>query len=236
MDTQIWEKLLLLFIGGVMTALGAWFNELRSERRRKNAKLEEAYLAWLNSQASVLARLKELTKSVEREPESIEAHALLMEKFERLHSDLQNLSFALNLAFIYERDREKKALVEGQALLYTKLTEGVGVVIRHHKAHLDFHKTIDEANSLVETGNALVARTGELINSNTDDSKTELSKLTELKQWAERNREEARKNRDKASNHLLTCSANLSEDAKGFSKDVEEIEKQSPALRRALVE
>lgn len=223
MDIQIWDKFLLLIAGGGLTALGAWFNDLRSERRRKSAKLEEAYLAWLNTQSSVLGRLKELTKLAERELESAQAHELLLEKFERLYSELQNLSSALNLAFIYERDRGKKALVEAQALLYAKLTETLSIIISHHKRHLDFRSTIDQAN-------ALVLRFEEMTKSDAANSNVDLAiTSTELYQVARSIHEEA-------TNHLLTCSFKLSTDAKELSKEIKEIEEQSPALRRALVE
>lgn len=223
MDLQIWHNLILLVAGGVLTALGAWLNDLRGERQRKRVKLEEAYLAWLNTESSVLGRLKELTKLAEDAPESMQAHELLLEKFERLHSDLQTLTSALNLAFIYERDRNKKALVEAQSLRYVHLTEILSVIIRHHRGHLDFHATIDEANTLV-------SRTEEMMKSDAANSESDIAgAISEL-------HEKALKARDEASNHLSTCSTELSADAKEISKHVNEIEKQSPAFRRSLTE
>jgi hypothetical protein len=197
MDTQILEKLLLLIAGGVLTALGAWINDVRGERRRKKAKLEEAYLAWLNTEYSVLSRLKELAKLAEREPESLQSHDLLLEKFERLHSDLQNLVSALNQAFIYERDRKKKALVEVQSLIYTQLAENLNIIILHQRTHLDLHTMIDETNNMVFRFDDM--KKSDLVSLSPDLAE----KITELQGTVQLNR-------DDVSNYLSNCSSSLS--------------------------
>jgi hypothetical protein len=223
MDLQIWHNLILLVTGGVLTALGAWINDLRSEGRRKRVKLEEAYLTWLNTESSILGRLKELTKLAEDESKSVQAYELLLEKFERLHSDLQTLTSALNQALIYERDRNKKALVETQSLLYANLTESLSIIVRHHRTHLEFHATIDQAKTLV-------SRTQELMESDTGNSDSDIARMiSKLHQ-------EAHMARDEASDHLSKCSMQLCTDVKEVSEHIKEIEKKSPAFRRSLIE
>jgi hypothetical protein len=237
MDTQVWNNALLLIVGGVLTVLGAWLNDLRSERRRKNAKLEEAYLAWLNTESSILGRLKELTKLAENEPESLQSHELLLEKLVNLHSDLQNLTSALHLALIYERNREKKTLVENQVKIYSLLAEKLRLIVSHHKTHLKFHLIIDQTTAMLDRANTLVAQAEERVRSSVDGSDIdEVGKAAEQYQTVQRYLAEVIRVRDESNNHLSTCASSLSDAAKRLSKDVERIEERSTDFRKVLID
>ena len=149
----MWEKVLLLLAGSAFGSasaiLGAWLNDLRTEKRRKRAKLEEAYIAWLNADTLVRDRLKELVQFVESEEKVAESEELLVEKLERLPADLQTLCSALNTAFVYERSRPKRRLIELQTSLYAHLIESIKIVIAHHKTHVEYHQTVDSTNTML---------------------------------------------------------------------------------------
>ncbi|HVG34176.1 MAG TPA: hypothetical protein VM911_13890 [Pyrinomonadaceae bacterium] len=216
------ENLLLLVAGGVLTALGAWANDVRGERRRKREKLEEAYLTWLNTHSSLIDRLKELARSAETEPETLEAHELLLEKLARLHSDFKDLTAALNLAFIYERDSSKKALLEVQAQIHGQLKEMLGTILAHYKVHLDFQTAIEI------TGDQL-SRVEEIAKSEAVKQRPELGEAVDNLQ------QDILNGRERAHDHLAKCSASLSTSVKRILQHVQNIEESSPALRKLLV-
>ena len=223
MNPDTLEKLLLLIGGGVLTVVGAWLNDWRSEKRRKGTKLEEAYIAWLNSHSLVLGRLKKLATLAENEPASGESYDLLLEKLSQINSDLQNLLSALHAAFIYERDRSKKRLVELHSIRYAALVEILTIIIRHHKTHLEFHETIENSNTVISYLKELQESEGVSVNA---DLAKEIAKV----------QKSAQRNHNKATKHLSGCTASLSTYAKKILKVVDEIDNESPVLRRALAE
>ncbi len=223
MDAQIWDKIFLLIAGGALTALGAWVNDLRNERRRKSVKLEEAYLNWLNTQSKVNGQLKELTRLAEKEPDSVQSHELLLEKFENISSDIHVLTSALNLAFIYERSKNKKVLLENQLSTYVALTELLSVIIRHHKTHLEFHKTINESNSMA-------VKFEKLLKFEADNTSEDLEKRIKDGYL------DSKCNRDEAVEHLSKCTVTVLNDAKELSEEIRKNEADTALLRRMLVE
>lgn len=221
MTPDTWEKVLIGIGGGAVAIFGAWINEWRSERKRNAAKAEAAYLTWLNSYTGILSKLKELAYLAEREPESVEAHELLFEKLDLINTELQGLIVALNTAMLYERKPQKRAVAELHSARYTKLVDILTVVIRHHRLHLRFRVTITSWEELLGTLDGIKE-------SDTTHQTAEMEKqIAKHKRTAQREVNQCVK-------HLTSCSARLSDDAKGISKMVAEIEQEAPLLRREL--
>jgi phytoene dehydrogenase-like protein len=219
---QILEKILLLVAGGVIAALSAWFADFRSERRRKTVKLEEAYLAWLNSQSTVLRGLRELTELAEGRPKSAEEHALILEKFDRLYSELQSLRASANQAFMYERVDEKKTLLDLQSKAYEALSEALRLTVRHQKLHLEWIP-------LIESAREIASQCQEMLKLPAVDADPVLKAKIEEKM------DKAQSYINRTNEHLAKCNDSLIEDLKGISTDVKKDIEKSSVLRRALV-
>ncbi|MBA3497326.1 MAG: hypothetical protein H0T86_09485 [Gemmatimonadales bacterium] len=93
----------LVFIGSILTILGAELKGLWTERVRKIHKAEEAYIEWLSTMDGVLAGLQTLTKHVKTEPNSVEELRKALGELEQLGRNLLSLQRAGNAVFVYER-------------------------------------------------------------------------------------------------------------------------------------
>ena len=222
MDKQIVNSLLLLIAGGLLTILGAWLNDIRSERRRVRAKLEEAYLAWLNNEVSLISRLKELSRLAKSEPKSLQEHDQLIERATQLHSDLQALTSALNFAVVYERNKKKRILLEKQSGIYSDLVDSLDIIIRHHKTHLDIRDLVGKMDALLLRIDAM---------KKTEGAQKKEDVLESLSQFEA----SVMKNREEAYEHLSKCGSSLGEDAGDISRYVKELEKEASELRNLLV-
>ncbi len=221
-------------IGGALTLFGAWLSDLRSEKRRKRAKLEEAYHKLLDGTVLAVHRLKAISELAEKQPESIDSHATLLEKMESLRSDLQGLISALNLAFLYESNWEKRELLESHVTVYELLAVRLGVIVAHHKTHINFESLIDRSDEIIKSATDKIT-TLETMRSKETDANPELKKrIAEEHRCAMHTREEANRVREYGRHHLTSCSANLVDDAKCLGNDIARIEQMTPRLRRII--
>ena len=99
----------------------------------------------------------------------------------------------------------------------------MSIIISHHKSHLDFHAEIEHINALIPR---LATRIEQVTKTDTASLDADLAGLIG----------ELRQETYFISNNLSEYSLNISTLAKVLSQIVVEIEEQTPAFRKALVE
>jgi hypothetical protein len=190
------EKVCLLLAGGIMTVLGAWLNDVRSERRSRKAKLEDAYIAWLSSQSSVLARLRAYLYLAQQKDE--QPATGLIEALDRVHTEIGALTGALNTALVYESDRTRRRLIELQSSHSCALADGVSLVLLHQRLYHHFDAliragaTMEISTTTMERELGVVAQeVTQIVQTSADNGETNLrSEAIALEgrmraQWAE---------------------------------------------------
>jgi hypothetical protein len=223
MAADVSQQIVLLLSGGALTQLGVWLADLRTEKRRKRQKLEDAYIAWLNAQVSVVGRLKALARLAQEEPYSMDSVESILAKFEVVETELSTLGATVNAAFIYEPSREKKQYLDNHSNLISILIEIIGVVLKHHQTHLKFRKAVEESQSLV-------SQLDEQAQSQTAAADPSVAgKVASL-------RDEAVRTRDDACEHLTTCRRNLAQDSVSILEKIEAVEQSTLRIRGVLVQ
>ncbi|HUR95261.1 MAG TPA: hypothetical protein VMY76_11790 [Gemmatimonadales bacterium] len=216
------EKLLLLGFGGLLTVLGGWFKDLRGERTRKAHRLEEAYLAWLNTQNRVVSALVSLAERAEREPDSADSMQILLDRCQGVQDDLLKLGESTNAAFLYESKGSKRRLLEGYSRMLGLVANTVEVVLQHHREHLSFRRTVERAKDLVERHSALAEDAGVAGN-------------LELQTEVQEKLAVAVTTRTEAEEHLSNCSRHLSTDVRTITSDVRGVIEHGRTTRELLV-
>jgi hypothetical protein len=222
MDSDTLRSLLLLVCGGLLTALGAWLRDLTAEKLRRTHKLEEAYLTWLNMHHGVLARLKALSRVAERDPDSTESMRRILQRYDDMEADLLKLNGAVNTAFLLEKKAPKKQLLQSHSEILALLAAHLGEILGHHRSHLSFYTTIGEAQEVVDGCNELLSGLG--VGESAEERREEIAA----------NLEAAVRVRDKAKEHLATCSRELHSDAKELTEEIQRVIDNAKVVREAI--
>lgn len=217
MDADLAEKVVILLAGALLAGFGGWANELRGERRRRRARLEEAYLAWLNSQSVVYGRLKALAEFAQRKPASAAELESLLERFHELETEVHGLGAALNAALLYEPVRIKRDYLELWSNLYSRMSETLSLILRHHAQH-------ESLKMLVVRAQALVAN----VTKGHENYVSDPARVAQLQEEAVAVEQEAR-------HDLETCSVELCDAAKVLASRVRDLEEGSATARSLLL-
>jgi hypothetical protein len=216
------KDLLLLLCGGLLTGLGGWLRDLRSERLRKAQKLEEAYLTWLNMHQGVLFRLEALSRAAERDPESTDSMQPMLQRYDEVLADLLKLNEAVNAAFLFEKKGAKKQLLQSHSEILAVLAAHLGEILDHHRLHLSYYTTIGEAQEVVEKYSELLS--GSELEESAEDYRKEIAG----------NFEAAVDIRNRAKEHLSTCSRQLHSDAEELTEELKRASENAKVVREEI--
>jgi hypothetical protein len=117
----------------ILTYVTTVLSEGRAERRRKGAKLEEAYQSWLDNEAILRSRFKRLSWTVARRCETPEDLEGFRAEFETGRTELMALTSAMNKAHIYETDAVKKKMIEVQLSFFHTMMDTLNSVLEFYR-------------------------------------------------------------------------------------------------------
>jgi hypothetical protein len=236
MSADTWEKLLLLVAGGAIAALGAWLNEVRSEKRRKGTKLEEAYVGWLNAHELIFRRLRELADLADEEAVSAESNGLLVEKLDRVNADLQSLQAALNIAFVYERDRTKKDLVEKLLAGYEVIVGLLTQLVSRHKVQWQLQQAQVGFHSRLSRADAMVLHVRKLKEAKGVESNAQLAEeAAKVERHVRRYRNKIARDAAETAKLASSSAVRLTSRARKLFEDLKEMDETMLPLRRILL-
>jgi hypothetical protein len=137
------NPLVTLILGALLALIAAWINDQRKEKHRRAAERDRARIAWLDAQASILPRLKGLSREMTRGVDTPERSSLLAKQLAELRTDLRSLVSALHGVLVHERRSSKREKFEEHSRYYSSMIEALEAMLRHHDTHMEYRHALE---------------------------------------------------------------------------------------------